>query len=333
MVFLRSALGDDKRILLAFDRAGAFPQQLMELRERNFEFVTYERRPYPKLNSTAFNEQLEVDKGGEQEVIGVHESRKKNLGKSRGRVRRIALKMTDGHQVNILAVSDERKERLVEIMLGRWVQENAFKHANERWGINQLDGRKVEPYPADTIIPNPARRRLDRALRLARQREGDARRRLAQLDSGDPKRAKEEQDLEQALATQCDLEAQRPHLPKRARLEDTELKDKLVHHPTGYKTLLDTIRIAGANAEADLAAALAPHLRRPREAKKALANLIAAPGDVRVTEKAITITLAPAGTADEQQAFQALSDFLNTSSMTLPGDEKSRPLRFRSQLS
>ena len=32
--------------------------------------------------------------------------------------------------------------------------------------MNQLDGRSVELYPPGTIIPNPARRRLEHALRL-----------------------------------------------------------------------------------------------------------------------------------------------------------------------
>jgi len=44
-----------------------------------------------------------VTKDGE--VIGAHESRHKNLGKGRGRVRRIALLMADGYQVNLLAAN------------------------------------------------------------------------------------------------------------------------------------------------------------------------------------------------------------------------------------
>lgn len=332
-MFLRAALGEDQRILLVFDRAGAFPKQLMELRHNNFEFVTYERRPYPLLSATAFDERVVVQKRGESEVIGVHESRQKNLGKGRGRVRRIALRMADGHQVNLLAVSKEPKERLIELMLGRWVQENGFKHANERWGINQLDGRQVEPYPPQTIIPNPARRRLELALRAARVREGDARRLLARPDTTDARRAKAEQDLADAIAMQQELETQRPHVPKHAPLEETELKGKLVYHPAAYKTVLDTIRIAAANAEAELAAVLAPKLRRPTEAKKALANLFAAPGAVRVNDKSITVTLSPAGTADEQYAFEALFDVVNRWNLTLPGDDKCRSLRFRSQLS
>jgi hypothetical protein len=124
---LRAGLGEQQRILVAFDRAGAFPEQMVRLRQSGVEFVTYERRPYPLLSPSAFDEEVLVHKEGakEPEVIGVHESHNKNLGKGRGRVRRIALRMPDGRQVNLLAVSEEPKERLVEVMLGRWVQDYA----------------------------------------------------------------------------------------------------------------------------------------------------------------------------------------------------------------
>ena len=68
-----------------------------------FEFVTYERRPYPLLSSAAFTDELVID----GETIGLAESREKNLRNGRGRVRRIALRMSDGRQVNLLAVSKE----------------------------------------------------------------------------------------------------------------------------------------------------------------------------------------------------------------------------------
>jgi hypothetical protein len=331
---MRVALGKSQRILLAFDRAGAYPKQLAALRDAGFECVTYERRPYPLLSPASFDEQVLVETKGAKkpEVIGVHESRHKNLGKGRGRVRRIALLMPDGHQVNLLAVSREPKERLIEVMLGRWIQENGFKHGNERWGINQLDRRRVEPYPPDAVIPNPARRRADNALRLARHREGDARNKLARMKSDHPRRAKVEQDLAEALEEQHELEAQRPSLPKHAPLRETELKGKLVYHPGNYKVLIDTIRIACANGESELATVLAPALRRPREAKKVLANIFTAPGQVRVNGKSITVTLDPTGNRNELEAIEELFDVVNGWKLTLPGDAKKRPLRFRSHL-
>ena len=323
---LREALGKDLRILLAFDRAGAFPEAMAKLRNNGFEFVTYERRPYPTLSKPSFTEELVT---GDGEVIGVHESRRKNLGKGRGRVRRIALLMADGRQVNLLAISTEPVARLVEVMLGRWIQENAFKHGIERWGINQLDGRKHEPYPPETVVPNPARRRLDHAMRLARNQEGRARNKLARLDADDPRRAKYEKTRDEALRDQDLYQVFRAIAPVKAPLCDTELAGKLVKHKEDYKTLLDTIRIACANAESELALLLAPHLKRPPEAKKALANVFAAPGAVRINAKSITVTLEPAGTPNERQAFGELFERINRMGLSLPGDAGARRLRFR----
>lgn len=321
---LRLALGPDEKICLAFDRAGAFPQQMAELRDAGFEFVTYERRPYALLVEAAFTQAVKVD----DERWLLHESRA-NLGNGRGRVRRICLRTPDGHQVNLLAISRRPAKRLVEVLFRRWRQENAFKHANERWGINQLDGRTVEPYPEDTVIPNPARRRLENALALARVGEGLARNELARLPADHARRTEVEAALQQSVEQQQGLEAQRPDLPKHALLRDTELSGELVHHSVEYKLTIDTIRAACLNAEADLALLLAPHLPRPTEAKKVLANLFAAPGRVHVSARSIEVTLAPAATKPERDAIAHLFSAFNAAHFSLPGDQKARALRFK----
>lgn len=331
---LAKTAGDNERTLLAFDRAGAFPETMATLRDTGIEFVTYERRPYPLLAGTAFEHTVLV---GEDEV-GVHESALKNLRGGRGRVRRIALRMPDGQQVNLLASSLEPAERLIEIMVGapvtgggRWRQENAFKHGVERWGMNQLDSRRTEHYDPDTVVPNPARRRLDRALRIAHEREGDARNRIARFDADHPRRQHAERDLAEALAEQRELDTLRPTMPTHAPLRDTELADKLVKHDSHYKTLLDTIRVACINAEADLAGELAPHLRRAAEAKKALVNLLAAPGNISITKSTIRVELQPAGTPTEWDAFEKMLAAVNRRDLRLPGDARGRRLRFALQ--
>lgn len=323
---LRAALGDQQRILLAFDRAGAHAAPLAALRDAGFEVVTYERAPYPTLPASAF---IATEILGEK--VGLHESRLGNLGAGRGRVRRIAVLTEDGRQVNVLAVSKESAERLVEILWLRWRQENGFKHGVERWGINQLDGRKVEQVPRGTIIPNPARSRFDRALRVARVAEGDARRTIARLPADDPKRTAAEADLAEALRLQTEIEALRAYVPKHAAVENTELADTLVRHTGQSKAVMDVIRVICANAEADLAAMLAPHLTRPREAKKVVANLLAAPGQVIVTETAIRVRLAPAANRAERRAIEAMLRAFNQRGLTLPGDRRSLPLRFETQ--
>lgn len=328
---LRQRLDTDERVLLAFDRAGAYPEEMATLRDNGFEFVTYERKPYKKLPRAAFTQTLIV---GQQEVQ-IHETRLKNLKKGRGRVRRISVLTEGGNQVNILAISRESAERLVTIMMldgGRWVQENAFKHGKERWGINHLDGRKVEMYPPESIIPNPARRRLERALRIARNSEGAARCKLERLPDDHKRRPAVETQLAEALAQQNRLIEQRPHTPERIALKDSELADTLVKHSSHYKTVLDTIRIACANAESELAYMLAPELPQAAEAKKTLANLFAAPGDIRVRDHAIHVILRPAASRSERLAFNCMLTELDCHELTLPGDAKQRPLRFRVQL-
>lgn len=327
----RRALGKGTTVLLGFDRGGAFPEEMAALREHHFEFVTYERAPYRQLVSTAFDHELELELDGKRETIRWMEGAQKNLGKGRGRVRRISLQTDDGRTINLLAVSLLPAEALIAFQLRRWRQENAFKHGVERWGVNQLDGRKVEATPTDDVIPNPARRRLDVQMRFARAEEGRARNMLARLKTTDPARARHEQDLARALAAQADIEALRPTVPARAPVKDTPLADKLVRHVGRYKTVIDTLRVALANIESDLAVRLAPHLPRAAEAKKTLANLFAAPGHLRLASGKLYVDLAPAATAPERRALDRLLRELDVLNLTLPGDPERRVLRFRAQ--
>ena len=323
---LRDVLGAGPKILLAFDRAGAFPEHMASLRNEDFDFVTYERKPYPQLPASAFTETLDLD----DETVPYCASRI-NLGSGRGRVKRIALRTEDNHQINLLCVGDLPVSTFVAAMRNRWRQENGFKHGVQRWGINQLDGRQTIPYPSDTIIPNPARRKADRARRLLHVREGRARRQLAKLPKTSPKRKHLTRELNATLEEIRHLEALLPSIPSHAAVKDTELADTLVHHPSEYKLTVDTIRIACANAEAELATTLAEHLRRPDEAKKTLANLLAAPGHAHVTTDAIHVTLIPPGTHGELRALDKLLEAVNQWGLVLPGDPKRRPLRFRVQ--
>jgi hypothetical protein len=113
----------------------------------------------------------------------------------------------------------------------------------------------------------------------------------------------------------------RPTTPTHAPLAETELADTLVMHPDAYKSVLDTIRLACANVESELAYMLAPHLTIPAEAKRALANLFAAPGVVHVNETRITIALQPAGTKSELRAFDHLLRECNRLNLVLPGED------------
>jgi hypothetical protein len=67
---------------------------------------------------------------------------------------------------------------------------------------------------------------------------------------------------------------------------------------------------------------------RPREAKKVIANVLAALGRVTVNDQAIHVRLAPAANRSERKAIQHLFIAINQRALVLPSDPKRLPLRF-----
>jgi len=328
--FANLSLGDEVKPLLVFDRGGAFPETMAELRDAGAEFVTYERKPYRELGATEFKEALLLANASDPHRpvrVAYAEAPQKNLRFGRGRVRRIAMLMEDGQQVNLLAVSELPAEALIRTQLSRWgLQENQLKHGVERWGINHLDGRRAEEYPPDALVPNPARRRLERVLKLSHTAEGEAWRKFMRAAPDDPLRAKYEQDARAAMERQKDLMAQRATVPAIAKVSDTPLAGRLRRHEQGYKNVLDTLRIALANLESDLAVLLAKRMDRPREAKKLLATLFASPGTVHVSSRAVTVRLMPAASDGERVSLRAFLADLGRRRLSLPGDPLHRRL-------
>ncbi len=328
--FAKLSLGDEVTPVLVFDRGGAFPETMAELRDAGAEFVTYERKPYPELGATEFKESLTITLASEPRRpirIAYTEAPGKNLRFGRGRVRRIALLTEEGQQVNLLAVSELPAEALIRGHLARWsLQENQLKHGVERWAINHLDGRRVEEYPPDALVPNPARRRLDRMLKLSHTAEGEAWRNFVRADPDDPVRAQYERDARAAMERQRELMALRATVPAIAPVSATPLAGKLRRHELGYKNVLDTLRTALANLESDFAVLLAKHMDRPREAKKLLATLFAAPGTVHVGSRAVTIRLMPAASEAERVALRAFLADIARRRFSLTGDPDRRRL-------
>ncbi len=330
--FADLALGEEVKPVLVFDRGGAFPETMAELRDAGAEFVTYERKPYPQLGATEFTKSLAITLASQPHRpirIAYTEAPQKNLRAERGRVRRIALLTEEGEQVNLLAVSELPAETLIRGHLARWGrQENQLKYEGERWGINHLDGRRVEEYPPDALVPNPARRRIDRVLKLSHTAEGEAWRNFVRAAPDDPERAQYERDARAAMERQAELMALRAKVPKVAPVSETPLAGKLRRHELGYKNVIDTIRVTLANLEADLAVMLAPRLDRPREVKKVLATLFAAPGTVRISSRAVTVSLMPAATESEHEALRAFLRDVTRMRLSLPGDPDRRRLRW-----
>lgn len=86
------------------------------------------------------------------------------------------------------------------------------------------------------------------------------------------------------------------------------------------------LRSTLANLESDYAVMLARHLDRPREAKKLLATLFAAPGIVHLGSHGVTVRLMPAASEVERTALRAFLADLTRRRLSLPGDPDRRRL-------
>ena len=329
---LREKLGHQTKVLLAFDRAGAFPGLWKDLREMGVEFVTYQRKPHRKYGREWFERHGKPvklhDVDGEEYEVMVQSGRM-NLKRGRGRVRRIRLLMPDDAQINVVGFSKQSDEWLCQTLFSRWNQENAFRHGVERWGLNQLDGRQVKEVPQGTTVTDPEYTKLKRTQKKAREEEKELRLQLQQLYPGHPDRRRLKRALADNQATQHDLEERLSQRPKRVPIENTELNGKLVQHTREYKLLIDAFRCVAQNAEAELAAQLAPGMVLPGEAKRLLQNVFAAPGDIQVSKNAITVSLDPAVNRSEKTALTAFFSSFNDRRLCHPGDPHARPVRFQ----
>jgi hypothetical protein len=334
---IRGALGEEPRVLVVFDRGGAFPAAMSELKdlpEGQVDFLTYERAPFD-LHGRAYFEKhgtvrrFEDVDGVRQRVVVL--DRGTYLGEGRGRIRRLSLLLPDDAQLNLLTSSQEGAVWLAQTLFSRWSQENAFKYGKERWGFDQLDGRQVDAYPGETIIANPYRRNLERSRDGALLREGRLRCRIARMDRKNPKREGLEKELAEVSNMVQLIQDALKRTPMHTPLERTHLNGKLVHHRREYKLLVDTLRVAGMTAEDELARRLRPHLPAGAEAKRVLQNVFRATGNIQVAESQITITLDPAANRAELPAIRKLLNDLNREALMHPADPLRRPLQFRLQ--
>ena len=182
--------------------------------------------------------------------------------------------------------------------------------------------------PAPFSILNDAL--WDKQIRAARadfarieQRYGAAAALYAQLhpslrgfQTAHPKLAKSLHNAGQRLAT---LLNRRRSIPPRIEIRDLS-PGAVVKLAIERKHLTDLIKMIAYQAESDLLALLRPYYpRADDEGRTLLHDLLASPGDIRVSDSELSITLAPLSSPHRTRAAQALCELLNQNQTSFPG--------------
>jgi hypothetical protein len=327
---VRAAVGE-RQVTIVFDRGGWSPKLFRTMIAQGFDILTYRKGKSRRLDERRFvRRRAKLD--GHWVSYDLHDQAARFL-KGKLRLRQITRLCEGGeHQTQIITSRwDLRDIELAYRMFERWRQENYFKYMREEFLLDALVDYRIEPQDPTRTVPNPERRPLDKQIRAARCELADLERQYgaAAADNSEQHRptmrgfkiayGKLGQRLRTARERLRKLLDQRRHLPKRVEVRDLSERT-LVKLATERKHLTDLIKMIAYQAESDLLNLLQPYYpRAEQEGRTLLHELLAATGDINVTENELRITLAPLSSPHRTRAVQSLCQLLDQTVTTFPG--------------
>ena len=327
---VREAIGDE-RVTIVFDRGGWSPKLFRSMIEQGFDILTYRKGKSRLINERRFvHRRAKLD--GHWVSYDLHDQPVRFL-KGKLRVRQITRLCEDGqHQTQIITSRwDLRDIEVAYRMFERWRQENFFKYMREEFLLDALVDYKIEPEDPTRTIPNPERRALDKQIRAARAELAQTEREYgaAAADNTEQHRptmrgfkiayGKLGKQLRAAREHLNKLIDKRRNVPQRVEIRDLSERT-VVTLATERKHLTDIIKMLAYQAESDLLNLLrAYYLRAEQEGRTLLHELLAASGDIKVTDNELQITLASLSSPHRTRAAQALCELLDQTATVFPG--------------
>lgn len=328
---LRQVTGPDLPIMLGFDRGGAYPSAFTACRIAGADWVTYRRAPL--VAATAAPRRSWTLRDGKRVAVMLADEMVQ-LPKY-GQARQLTL-FEQGAPVLQVLTSDTTATgaSLLCWLRARWRIENMFKYAAAHNGIDTLADYGMDIGPDHRKVKNPARVGANKTVSAADAELATAERALPQLlnGPGTPKQKNAalpaaHRRIEQAITALGDAKtAQRP-IPAKVLATDLDPDAKLARPHLGRRGLQMVLRLLAFNAEAWLAEHFNAYLADPDEYRAILRNLLHLGGNVDYTRNAITVTLERPDSPRVARALQLLTEELNLTPATIPGDR--RPLTYR----
>jgi DNA-binding CsgD family transcriptional regulator len=328
----RTFLGE-RRATIVFDRGGYSPKLFQLLIKQNFDILTYRKGKTRTIDPKRFVlRQKRLD--GRRIQYRLHDQRVRFL-KGKLRLRQITRLSDDGnHQTPVLTSRFDLQDiELAYRMFERWRQENFFKYMREEFLLDALCDYHVEPEDPTRTVPNPARRVLDKKIRVARLKLQQLEQAYgaAAADNSEGRRktmrgfkvanAAIGKELRAARSTIKTLLARRRLLPQRVQVKDlsTEALFKLA---TERKHLTNLVKMLAFQAESDLVALLrTTYARSDDEGRTLLHELFRAPADIEVKSGELCVTVQPLSSPHRTCAIKGLCDALNETLTVFPGSE------------
>ena len=332
---LKKAAGPGAKIMLGFDRGGAYAQVFRHCRDQDVHWVTYRRAPLavPAMLPVITT----ITTGGRRrEITWAEETvQVKDYGDAR------QLTLSEHGQVVLQVLTSDFEACPAQILTwlkSRWREENFLKYASENYGIDKICDYIAGIEANTKVIDNPDRKKATAAVREAEKALAGAERDLAAL-LADPAITPAAKNTRLIPAAQKKITAARTKLDAAAAARDKipaklpanviDPEAKVALLRTGRRGLQMVLRLLAHNAEHWLSNQLNAYLRDDDEYRAITRQTIirGLAGTIIYAPAAITVTLQPPGTPRITRALALLIDEINATPPSLPGDQ--RPITYQ----
>jgi hypothetical protein len=330
---LKKAAGPGAKIMLGFDRGGAYPQVFAHCRSQDVHWVTYRRAPLavpvmlPVITTITY--------GGRTRQIAWAEETVQV--KDYGQARQITL-FEHGRVALQILTSDTGAcpADILSWLKSRWREENFLKYASQNYGIDKICDYLAAIEVNTKIVDNPARKAATAAVRDAEKTLAGAERELAALltDPAITAAAKNasipalQDNITRARQAVTAATAARKPIPAKlpASTIDPDAKAALLR--TGRRGLQMVLRLLAHNAEHWLSNQLNAYLRDEDEYRAVTRETIirGLAGTITWTPAAITVHLEQPRAPRIARALALLIEEINPTLPAMPGDH--RPITY-----
>jgi hypothetical protein len=333
---LRAVVGPTGRIMLGFDRGGAYASVFTAALAAHADWITYRRAPLPPPKGLPQAVTTIAPDADGNPRVWVYADEPVDLD-GYGTARQITL-YEHGQMVLQVLTSDTTScpIALLAMLRARWRIENAFKYAAQHHGIDTLADYIADIEANTRLIDNPARRQANTQVKARASELADAERALAQL-LGDrtlttatlnrrlgPAHAKIEKAKKALTAAQTARDAIPAKLP--ANQIDPDARRALLR--TTRRTLQMVLRLLAYNGEHWLATHLNAYLRDNDEHRAITRQTIlrGLSGTITYTTDNITVDLQTPDSNRITKALTLLLEEINNTPPHMPGDP--RPITY-----
>ncbi len=338
---LRAMVGDDRRVLVGFDRGGWSPTLFADLHATGFDTLTWRKGHTADIDEHAFSEHSHTDEHGCVHTWRLADTEVEldiTEGPRKGEVfamRQISLFDTARtRQMHILTTRRDLPAAEIRYRMGsRWRQENHYRYARIHFDLDSHDTYRVADDDADRVVPNPAKKiayqQVEKASRALHSAETLRDHELlaascpppgtttvltnAMIDTINTDMHAAQAALDATLAAHQAIPARLPLAEVNPGQQMLDTETKLIHH---------AIRIAAYNTTRYLVRAIVTdtgYTRADDEAHSLVRTALAGSGDIIPDHDTLHIRLDPMSAPRHTAALAELCQTLNDTHTVYPG--------------